>query len=158
ETFLAKLRETFKAAAGAHLQTMSRGLLELAKTPASAHRKPAEARQQSVEALVRAAHSLKGAARTVDLPERESLCQLLEDIFAHWTKTEIAQSPEALDTLHAALDAASSMLIGAPGDHNPKNSPSLRQALRQLASPAVTISSHGSTQHKVTEGSSDITG
>src|SRR5690606_322549 len=119
ETFLAKLRETFKVEAGEHLQTMSRCLLELEKTSAaSAQGKPAEARQKSVEAIFRAAHSLKGAARTVDFTEIESLCQLLEDIFARWKRSETTQSPEALDTLHAALDAARSMLTGTPGDHN----------------------------------------
>jgi two-component system chemotaxis sensor kinase CheA len=159
DAFIAKLRETFKVEAGEHLQAISKGLFELEKTPASGTQgkiaeKAGEARQKTIEAVFRAAHSLKGAARAVDFTEIESLCQLLEDVFALWKKTERIPSPEALDTLHGALDAANSMLAGPPGAGNYKSTPSLRQSLRQLASPVPTLFTSSSPTLRSTDKSS----
>src|SRR6185437_13752188 len=58
DELLKKLRATFRVEADTHLQTMAAGLLALEKT--SVAEQPA-----LVEAIFRAAHSLKGAARAV---------------------------------------------------------------------------------------------
>ena len=72
DDFLKTLRATFKVEAEEHLQTMATGLLELEKSSDE------DARRRLVEDVFRAAHSLKGAARAVDVTEIESLCQSLE--------------------------------------------------------------------------------
>ena len=133
EGFLRQLRATFKVEADEHLRAVSAGLLELEKTPAPA------AQRKIVETVFRAAHSLKGAARAVDLTEIESLCQSVEDVFGSWKRGESAPSPDALDTLHRTLDAVTST-IAAPADPRGAGAPpdlsSLRQSLRRLGSSA----------------------
>ncbi|MBE3039469.1 MAG: Hpt domain-containing protein, partial [Chloroflexi bacterium] len=72
QEFLKRLRETFREEADEHLRSLSTGLIELEKNNG------AEAEAQIVETIFREAHSLKGAARSVNLNEVESLCQPLE--------------------------------------------------------------------------------
>ncbi|MDR7150086.1 two-component system chemotaxis sensor kinase CheA [Hydrogenophaga palleronii] len=128
EAFLHQLRATFKVEAGEHLQAIGAGLLDLEKTSAP------EAQGKTVETVFRAAHSLKGAARAVDHVEIESLCQLLEDVFASWKRRDSSPSSAALDTLHRTLDAISAALAAPDGSVGRGASPdlvSLRQSLRQ---------------------------
>ena len=80
DEFLQVLRETFKVEAAEHLQSISAGLLELEKAPAS------DGVHRIVEVIFRAAHSLKGAARAVNFSEIETICQGLEDVFASWKR------------------------------------------------------------------------
>ncbi|MDB5863413.1 MAG: CheA signal transduction histidine kinase [Betaproteobacteria bacterium] len=99
EAFLEQLRATFQIEAQEHLQTMSSGLLELEKTPGSA------AAREIVEAVFRAAHSLKGAARAVDLIQVEALCESIEDVFASWKQRGGTHGTESLDSVHRKLEA-----------------------------------------------------
>ncbi len=141
DEFLKKLRATFKIEAEEHLQAMSRGFLELEKMSGPGPKgKSSEAQQKTIEVIFRAAHSLKGAARAVDFTEIESLCQLLEDVFAAWKRQPQATSPEALDTLHRALDSISSALAAPPDSSVHHDTSSLRQSLRQLAMPTASLS------------------
>ncbi|HEX5739808.1 MAG TPA: Hpt domain-containing protein, partial [Hydrogenophaga sp.] len=125
EEFLHQLRATFKVEAAEHLQAIGAGLLDLEKTAAP------DAQGKTVETVFRAAHSLKGAARAVDFIEIESLCQLLEDVFATWKRRESAPSSVALDALHRALDAISATLAAPAGSVASHDLASLRQSLRQ---------------------------
>lgn len=102
------LRATFKVEAAEHLQAMTTGLLELEKLPAGA------AQQSLIDTTFRAAHSLKGAARAVNLLDIESACQALEEQLSRWKRGEQAVSPEALDLAHRKLDVLST-LMGTPG-------------------------------------------
>ena len=109
DEFLKRLRATFKVEAEEHLQAMSSGLLELEKKPAV--EKPTE----DIEVIFRHAHSLKGAARAVNLPEIESICQSLESFFAAWKRRDINPVPEHFDTLHRALDLIGKVIPAADG-------------------------------------------
>ncbi len=139
DEFLRQLRETFKLEAAEHLQAITAGLLELEKTPEPA------AQRKIVEVVFRAAHSLKGAARSVDFTQIESLCQSLEDVFASWRQQESVPSLEALDTLHRTLDAMTAAMSApkaAPGAHAPtvqalSGSPSLQPT---VSTPALPVS------------------
>ncbi len=104
DEFFKMLRATFKVEAAEHLQAITTGLLELEKAPAP------DPRRDLIETVFRAAHSLKGAARTVDFTAIESLCQSLEDTFAAWKRQPDAPSPAALDAPHRALDAITAAL------------------------------------------------
>lgn len=144
--FLKKLRATFKIEAEEHLQSMSKGFLELEKMSGSASTdKSAEGQQKVIETIFRAAHSLKGAARAVDFSEIESLCQLLEDVFAAWKRQPRAPSPQALDTLHHALDSISSTLAALPDGSIQHDTTSLRQSLRQLVTLGPSFSASPSS-------------
>jgi two-component system, chemotaxis family, sensor kinase CheA len=126
EEFLRKLRATFKVEAAEHLQAIGTGLLELERAAAP------EERLRVIETVFRAAHSLKGASRAVDLAEIESHCQRLESLFATWKRGESAPTREALDGAHRALDAMS-RAIAAPPVPPPAD--------KRAAAPAVTTPS-----------------
>jgi two-component system, chemotaxis family, sensor kinase CheA len=101
EEFLKRLLATFKVEAEEHLKAISAGLLQLEKEAS------VEKRAAVIQNVFREAHSLKGAARAVNLTEIEALCQALESVFARWKRGETAPSPEEFDLLHQALDLAS---------------------------------------------------
>ena len=103
--FLAKLLVTFKIEAEEHIKAISSGLIELEKASAS------ERQMEIVEAIFREAHSLKGAARAVNLTEIQSVCQSLESVFAILKRREMALSSELFDLLHKAADTLSKLLL-----------------------------------------------
>ena len=98
DDFLSKLLATFKIEAKEHIDAISSGLVGLEKTVT------AEEQMQIIETIFREAHSLKGAARAVNLSEIESVCQSLETVFAILKRREIALSSELFDVLHNAVD------------------------------------------------------
>jgi two-component system, chemotaxis family, sensor kinase CheA len=104
EEFLRALRATFKVEAAEHLQVISAGLLELERDPASAKQ------GHITETVFRAAHSLKGAARAVNLTDIESLCQSLEDLFATWKRREALPAPQQIDSAQHSVDRMSQMI------------------------------------------------
>src|SRR5258708_27937337 len=104
DEFMARLRSTFKVEAEEILQRISTLLLELEKSPATAPN------PTTLENVYREAHTLKGAARAVDLPGIESICQQVEGVFSAWKRQESDLSPEAFDALQLAVDMMRSML------------------------------------------------
>lgn len=114
EEFLRSLRATFKVEAAEHLQSIGTGLLQLEQAAA-----PGE-QLEIIETVFRAAHSLKGAARAVNLTEIELLCQSLEELFAAWKRRESWPSPPTLDTAHRAVDEISAVLFGRTDQGSPQ--------------------------------------
>ena len=98
EEFLKRLLATFKVEAEEHLQAITAGLLQLEKEPSP------EKQADLIQTVFREAHSLKGAARAVNLAEIEAVCQALESVFARWKRQAAAPSPEEFDLLHQAVD------------------------------------------------------
>ncbi len=106
EEFLKSLLEDFKVEAAEHRQAIVSGLLELEKAPTP------ERQRAIVESIFREAHSLKGAARAVNLPDIGILCQGLENVFALLKKGELAISVGLFDTLQAGMDSLDGLLSG----------------------------------------------
>ncbi|MHB0916944.1 MAG: hybrid sensor histidine kinase/response regulator [Thiobacillus sp.] len=104
DELLKKLLVTFRIEAGEHLQAMAAGLLALEDMPAG------EQLAEIVETIFREAHSLKGAARAVNLMEIESVCQSLESVFAALKGKRLAVSPPLVDLLQQAIDALGGLL------------------------------------------------
>ena len=96
DELLQRLRATFRVEAQEHVQTIASGLVELER---AAPPPPAA----TLDGIFRAAHSLKGAARAVNMAPVESLCQSLESVFVA-VKREV-QTPSAglFDGLHRTL-------------------------------------------------------
>ena len=107
DEFLKKLLATFRVEADEHIQAMSSGLVELEKVPAG------EQRSESVERIYREAHSLKGAARAVNLADMESVCHALESVFAGLKNNHVAATPSLFDLLHQTLEALRGFLAAA---------------------------------------------
>ncbi|RME44668.1 MAG: hybrid sensor histidine kinase/response regulator, partial [Caldilineae bacterium] len=119
EEFLKKLLETFKLEAAEHLEAMSSGLLALEKEP------PPDEQATLIETVFREAHSLKGAARAVNLPEIESVCQAMESVFNAAKRGDLSLPPSAFDTLYGALDTIQQLLALPPGAPPPDIAPLL---------------------------------
>jgi two-component system, chemotaxis family, sensor kinase CheA len=102
--FLKKLVSMFKVEADEHLKLTTAGLLELEKAST------AENQLAIVENIFREVHSLKGAARSVNMTEMETLCQSLENIFAAWKRKDIGPSQALFDVFHQAVDRLGRLL------------------------------------------------
>jgi len=116
DEFRKRLLATFRVEADEHLRAMSSGLLDLEKTPVR------EQQTELVEKIFREAHSLKGAARAVNLTEIETVCHSLESLFSGLKDNRLAVSPPLFDLLHQAIDAVGRLLApetAAPGAHRP---------------------------------------
>ena len=107
DDFLKKLLATFRVEADEHIQAMSSGLVEFEKMPAG------EQRSETIERIYREAHSLKGAARAVNLAEMESVCHALESVFAGLKSNRVAATQALFDLLHQTLEAIGGLLASA---------------------------------------------
>lgn len=103
EEFLKKLLSMFKVEAKEHVSAITSGLIELEKAPP-------EKQTELIETIFRESHSLKGAARSVNLKDIESLCQSMENVFAALKRKEILASPQLFDVLHRAVDCAGKLI------------------------------------------------
>jgi two-component system chemotaxis sensor kinase CheA len=112
---LKKLLVTFKAEAEEHILAMSSGLIELEKASSP------EKQGEIVETVFREAHSLKGAARAVNLVQVEGECQSLESLFAQLKAGEITLSPELFDRLHQAVDVLGALFSAGLADNAADN-------------------------------------
>lgn len=104
DDFQKKLLVTFRVEADEHLKLMSAGLIELENNPAEVRY------AEIIETVFREAHSLKGAARAVNLKEIESVCQSLESVFAALKGNRLAVSPPLFDLMQEAIDDLSTLL------------------------------------------------
>src|SRR3954471_601554 len=91
----ASLFELFTLEAEAQTQVLSLGLLALERDPTSA---------DQLEACMRAAHSLKGAARIVDIDAGVSLAHAMEDVFVAAQEGRIALNQDSIDLLLRGVD------------------------------------------------------
>src|SRR5450759_2292565 len=104
DDFQKKLLATFRVEADEHLKLMSAGLIELENNPAEVRY------AEIIETVFREAHSLKGAARAVNLKEIESVCQSLESVFAALKGKRLAVSPPLFDLMQEAIDDLGTLL------------------------------------------------
>jgi two-component system chemotaxis sensor kinase CheA len=104
EAFLKRLIETFKVEAEEILQTISSGLIGLEKNI-----DPGESKIH-IDNIYMAVHSLKGAARSVNFIEVETLCQSIESIFEKIKSNKQEISKNLFDLLHSATDLISQLI------------------------------------------------
>lgn len=124
DAFLKKLLATFRVEADEHLKAMSAGLIELEKNPAAGRH------AEIVESVFREAHSLKGAARAVNLKEIESVCHPLESVLAALKSKQLAASQPLFDLLYQAVDTLGGLLVegtGAPESRQAMLAPLIRR-------------------------------
>lgn len=104
ERFLKRLLATFKIEAQEHLDTLAALALQLERGL------PQDEEAAAVETLFREAHSLKGAARAVNLGDVERVCQSLERVLAAMKRRELAPSRVFFEVLERTLDGLTQML------------------------------------------------
>ena len=101
----ASLLELFSLEADAQTQVLSAGLLALERNPTQA---------DQLEACMRAAHSLKGAARIVGVDAGVSVAHVMEDCLVSAQEGRLYLQPEHIDALLQGTDLL--MRIATPGD------------------------------------------
>ncbi len=92
-----QLLEAFKTEAEERIASMFENLTELEKCT------DAGIRAKMLEVVYREAHSLKGAARSVNIIPVETLCQAIEGLFSKLKDGKIDFTPDLFDTLHDAV-------------------------------------------------------
>ena len=133
QAFLRRLLATFKQEADDHLKTMADSLRTLAD-PGQAGRAA-----ELGELLFREAHSLKGAARSVDMGPVEILCHALESVLARLRAREIALSTRLLDVLLQVLDRLAQDVEAGVAGKPAGDSSALREALLAAAEHAEPV-------------------
>ena len=126
EAFRRKLFATFKIEAAEHIEAVAAGLRELRGAPGGAP--PAEV----IERLFREIHSMKGAARTVNMTHIEGVCRAMENIFAALKRQEIQPAPELLAVLQQALASLVRTLQDTGLEPEPAHVASLRDLAEAL--------------------------
>ncbi len=101
----ASLLELFSLEAEAQTQVLNAGLLALERNPTQA---------DQLEACMRAAHSLKGAARIVGVEAGVSVSHVMEDCLVSAQEGRLYLLPEHIDALLQGTDLL--MRIATPGD------------------------------------------
>ena len=103
----ASLLELFSLEAEAQTQVLNAGLLALERNPTQA---------DQLEACMRAAHSLKGAARIVGVDAGVSVSHVMEDCLVSAQEGRLYLQPEHIDALLQGSDLL--MRIATPGSAN----------------------------------------
>jgi len=124
EEFLKRLQATFRNEAEEHIKVLNSGLIELEKNPRN------KKSPELIEIAFREAHSLKGAARSVNRNDIESICQVLESAFAKLKDEQFSLNVTQFDLILKALDTISCMV----SDTGTKNPGDVKELIKQLLS------------------------
>lgn len=125
DDFRRQLMETFQVELMEHLGTLTDGCLALERAPQE------DDRLRIIEEMFRAAHSLKGAARAVELEDLGLMAHRLEDVFSAIRKGLITFSSETGDLVLHTLDAIN-QAAQMQQDGSPMPSGQQRSLLEQL--------------------------
>lgn len=129
----ASLLELFSLEAEAQTQVLSAGLLALERNPTQA---------DQLEACMRAAHSLKGAARIVGVDAGVSVAHVMEDCLVSAQEGRLRLQPEHIDALLQGSDLL--MRIATPGASaaGPEQVAAYLALLAQVLDPAAAGVAH----------------
>ncbi|RJP36774.1 MAG: hybrid sensor histidine kinase/response regulator [Desulfobacteraceae bacterium] len=100
------LMDAFRVEAKERIESMFLNLDALEKSTG------VENKQKLLEVIFREAHSLKGAARSVNIGPVEALCQIMESLFSTVKEGNTDFSPQLFDMLHQAVTAIDHYLAG----------------------------------------------
>ncbi len=109
QAFIERLLATFREEADEHLEVLANGLLELERDPQG------DEARAAVERLFREAHSLKGAARAVELTDIEAVCQAAESVLSRWKSGSHSPTAAQFDALNDAIDFVREAAAGQRG-------------------------------------------
>jgi len=101
-----RLLAIFRVEAQEHLQVIAANLEALGRGV------PANQVRDVVEATFREMHTLKGAARSVNLRDIESLCQAIESLLSRLARGSLTLTPAILEHLRDGADGVERLLAG----------------------------------------------
>jgi two-component system sensor histidine kinase and response regulator WspE len=125
------LLDLFRAELETHVPALNEGLLALEKDPGQA---------RHYEALMRAAHSVKGAARIVGVEAAARVAHVLEDCFVAAQKGQLTLGADAVDVLLRGVDALGRIGQASRPDENAVGGP---DALARLLDDLAAVRSGG---------------
>jgi two-component system chemotaxis sensor kinase CheA len=99
DKMLKELMATFQTELKEHLGMLTKDLLSLERNPTS------NERANLITNVFRAAHSIKGAARTVNLQDIETIAHRIEDVLVKIREGLLSLTPHLFDVLLTAVDA-----------------------------------------------------
>ena len=103
--FRERLLATFRSEAEEYLSVITAGLITLEKAGSAPD-------PDLIEQVYRKIHSLKGAARAVNIREIEQVCQNFESVFAAIKLGTFTPNPEDFDIFHRAIQVTRVLLSG----------------------------------------------
>jgi len=103
----ASMIELFKAEAETQLEVLNKGLLALEENAGDV---------EQFEPMMRAAHSLKGAARVIQLDQIVNISHVIEDCFEAAREGKLSFKPEDFDTLFKGIDMLGKIVENIEGD------------------------------------------
>jgi len=124
--FQKRILVTFRIEAEEHLNAFSAGLIELEKTQTE------EKLADIIETMFREIHSLKGAARSVDQKDVESICQPLESVFSALKHKEITLTPSSFDLFYKTVERLSKLVTESGSDQTVADRQIQRELIRHL--------------------------
>jgi two-component system, chemotaxis family, sensor kinase CheA len=132
---LSQYLDLFVSEAQDHLQEMNQALLALEQKPGDLSR---------LEALFRAAHTLKGMAATLGFQQMAALSHTMEDLLHALRQKERAFTPDMADLLFRSLDTLNSLLQDiAAGEGETTDISSVQAALRAIQERPAELPSQG---------------
>ena len=126
ENFLKELLVDFKIEASEHYEAIVNGLILLEKN------KDTLVHKNTIELIFREVHSLKGAARAVNLPDIEKLCMSLENIFNNLKKGTSDVFPLMFESFYKATDLLNLLLTDVSNDKKNSGKYNLAQIIKTL--------------------------
>ncbi len=126
DDFLKKLLLTFKLEAQEHTNVMSLSLIKLEKES------NIESQVNLIEIILREAHSLKGAARSVNMSEIESICQSLESVFVALKRQQLPLSETLINSSHKAIEILDSITSNIGDESYSSKKSKVSSIVRQL--------------------------
>jgi two-component system chemotaxis sensor kinase CheA len=104
EGFFKELLNIFKIETQEHIQAMRTGIRDLDASQGT------DRQLEVAEAVHRAAHSLKGAARTIGLSDVEPICQSLETFFGILKRQKVSLPPDLIQMLNRSVQNLETLL------------------------------------------------
>src|SRR5207244_2255217 len=101
------MMDLFREEVRTHAATLNQGLIDLENAPVS---------PQKIEPLMRAAHSIKGAARIVNIESAVQLAHVMEDAFVAAQEGRIRIGPDDIDVLLRGADVLAGLSQVGEGD------------------------------------------
>lgn len=130
EEFTRRLLATFRVEADEHIRAISADLQALQTLPDGPER------IARVETVFRDTHSLKGAARAIDLRSVEGVCQAMENVLSSARKGSLALTRAILDILIRSVDKIEDLLSASPEQTGSAASELIEELGRVLSMPS----------------------
>jgi len=140
--------ELFKQEVDAHSKTLTSGLLDLEKSAADS---------EAAEKMMRAAHSIKGAARMVGIDVVVKVAHAMEDCFVAAQKGQITLDGDSVDVLLQGIDTINDISTGSTDAISEEQISSLTGKLEQIEMGTFTsLEAPASSQEQPSQADSSM--